>query len=132
MSVDADDPRFRPFFDAARDGRLAFPWCPACERFHWYPMPRCPHCRAGEVAWRDVDGAARLYSWSVVRHGFDEAWAAHLPYIVALVDIEAVPGIRLITNLVETAPDALAIDLPLAAVLPPADSADARVLFRPR
>ena len=130
MSKAQGGPLFRSFFVAARAGSLAFPWCGACERFHWYPMPRCPHCRGAGIEWRPVVGTAKVYSWSVVRHGFDAAWAERLPYIVALLEFADAPGVRLITNLVDIDPEAVEMGMPVTPILPIEDGDDPRVLFR--
>jgi uncharacterized OB-fold protein len=129
--VQANQPEFEAFFDAARRGRLSFPRCRACGRFHWYPMKRCPHCRSEAVEWTPVSGRGTLYSWTVVRHPFDDAKAHDLPYIVALVEFPDAPGIRLVTNLVGIDPAAPSIGMPLDAVYPAADETPPLVRFRP-
>lgn len=93
-------PEFVSFFENAARGRLAFPFCRGCGRFHWYPMPRCPHCRGKDVEWRQVEGRGRLASFTSVLHPFDKSRAHNLPYVVALVQFADAPGITLVTNIV--------------------------------
>lgn len=121
------DPGFAGHFAGLREGALRFPYCAACARFHWYPMPRCPHCRAPSWSWRAVAGRAELYSWTVVRHPFDPAFAAELPYVVALVTFADAPEVRLVTNLVGVEAARIAIGM---AVDPVFDRAGSRVQFR--
>lgn len=92
-------PEFAGFFENAARGRLAFPWCRDCRRFHWYPMPRCPHCRGKAIEWRAVEGRGRLSSFTRVLHAFDKSRADKLPYVVALVEFADAPGVTLVTNL---------------------------------
>ncbi len=92
-------PEFRGFFENAKAGRLAFPKCGSCGRFHWYPMPRCPQCRSADVAWQPVAGRGEIFSFTEVRHAFDKSRMGRLPYIVALVTFGDAPGVRLITNI---------------------------------
>lgn len=93
-------PEFDGFRANASLGRLAFPCCRVCDRFHWYPMPRCPHCRSSEIAWKAVDGRGQVFSYTAVRHAFDKSRRDRLPYIVALITFADAPGVRLITNIV--------------------------------
>jgi uncharacterized OB-fold protein len=124
-------PEFRPFFEHLKAGRLAFPYCEDCGRYHWYPMPRCPHCRGVEIAWRAVEGPAEVYTWTVVRHAFDPALADELPYVVALVVFAEAPGVRLLTNLVEVEPADIAIAMAVAPIFPEPSEPSPRVTFRP-
>jgi uncharacterized OB-fold protein len=120
-------PEHAGFMASFRQGRLAFPRCRDCGRCHWYPMPRCPHCRSSSLDWHPVAGPGRVYSFTIVRHAFEEKWRPELPYIVALVEFADAPGVRLITNLVGIAPDAVAIGLDVV----PDFTAGDRLIFRP-
>lgn len=93
-------PEFTGFFENAAQRRLAFPCCRGCGRFHWYPMPRCPHCRGKEIEWRQIEGRGRLLSFTRVMHAFDKLRAHDLPYVVALVQFPDAPEVTLVTNVV--------------------------------
>ena len=93
-------PEFAEFFRHLQQGRLAFPRCEDCGRFHWYPMPRCPHCRSAAIRWQTVLGRGAVYTFTSVRHAFDKSRRDSLPYTVALVEFAEAPGIRLVTNIV--------------------------------
>ncbi len=122
---------FLPHFDGLAQGKIQFPYCSDCSRFHWYPMPRCPHCRSSAILWKAVAGGARLYSWTVVRHAFQPSLEDQLPYVVALVTFDDAPGVRLITNLVRAEPDALRCDMALRPVFDNPPDARPKVRFRP-
>lgn len=94
-------PEFAGFFEKAATGRLAFPYCRSCCKFHWYPMPRCPHCRSQDIEWRDVAGRGEIVTFTRVMHLFDKSRAGKLPYVVALVRFADAPGINLVTNIVD-------------------------------
>ena len=123
-------PEFSGFAAAARKGRLAFPKCARCGRFHWYPMPRCPHCRSADIEWQPVSGPAQVFSFTIVRYPFDKRRADALPYVVALVTFADAPGVRLITNIV--GPDSLdvAIGDDVEPQFAPGDPVGAVVSFR--
>lgn len=124
-------PEFAGFFENAREGRLAFPHCPACDRFHWYPMPRCPHCQNAGWLWRPVSGPGEIHTFTSVRHAFDKSWGDRLPYTVALVTIADAPGVRLITNIVDAAPSDLRIGDPVEPIFPAPHGPMDLIVFRP-
>ena len=128
---------FSGFFENAAQGRLCFPHCATCNRFHWYPMPLCPHCRNRDVRWQEIPGRGDLFSWTVVRHPFDPRLAELVPYVVGLVTFAQAPGIRLVTTIVDAAPAILRIGMavepvfhatPLRAAFPDSGS---QLCFRP-
>ncbi len=125
------NPEFGGFEALLARGRIGFPRCLGCGRFHWYPMKRCPHCRSRELEWHPVSGEGRLYSWSVVHHRFDPELPLAPPYVVALVEFDDAPGVRLVTNLEEADPSRLAIGMRLEPFIEQGvGGAPPRVFFR--
>ena len=99
----------RPYWDALEQGHLVVQHCAAGHA--WLPARRhCPTCLADAAGWRRASGRGRLVSWVVYHTAYHEAFAARLPYNVALVELEEGP--RLITNIVY-ANDALRGDAPV-------------------
>lgn len=94
------DPDSTPYWSALAQNRLVLPRCARCDRSWSPPSPRCPHCGAEEHAWREVDGRGRVYSWAVVRRPMDEAFAADVPYTIAVVELTGADGARLVGRLV--------------------------------
>jgi uncharacterized OB-fold protein len=129
--IDTLPKEFRGHFEAIADGSLRFPYCESCGRFHWYPMPRCPHCQSGALVWRKLSGRGTLYSWTVVRHAFDRTLRDAIPYIVALVTFDDAPGVRLVTNLIDAAPESIRIGMPLQPVFRNPPGKRPQVVFRP-
>lgn len=108
--ADRNDPLSGPFWRAADEGRLAMPWCESCDRVVWYPQPACPDC-GEEPAWRTLRGRAQLLAWTVVRKPVNPMFQP--VYMPALVVPEEAPGARLVTQLVDCAPEGLQCDMPL-------------------
>jgi uncharacterized protein len=134
---DVEDPLTAEFFAAAARHELSIPRCAACDRFVWYPEPVCPGC-GGELTWTVTSGDARLFSWAVVQRPFLPAFAEMVPFVTALVSLEAAPEVRIVTYIVDADPEALAADLPLAVTFRDLafptvpDQAVAVPMFRPR
>ena len=97
------------FWDGLKEHRLLIQRCTECAALRHPPRPMCPRCNS--LSWDTIDasGRGRVFSFVMPRHPqypwFDE------DYIVALVELDE--GVRLVTNLVGTTPDAVSIDLPV-------------------
>ena len=56
----------RPFWNAAREGRLLFGRCGGCGKAYYYPRPFCPHCWSEDVVLEQASGRGTLYTFSTV------------------------------------------------------------------
>jgi uncharacterized OB-fold protein len=119
----------RPFWDAARDGRLLIRRCRACGRAHHYPRPFCPHCWSEEVEWTEASGRATLYTWSVVFANDLAPFNERLPYVAAVVDLEE--GVRLMTNVEGCPPEDLSVGMDLVVDYRPLTDEITAPVFRP-
>jgi hypothetical protein len=106
------NPTVQPFFDAARERRLALPRCPR-DGFFFYPRSRCPRCLGADWEWRDASGRGSVHSFTVDRVGHLQGLAHAVPYAIAIVELEEGP--RLTARLVDCDPDALAVGMPVEA-----------------
>ena len=117
----ADDGRIpsyvRPFFEGLEKGIVSFPRCGECAGFHWYPMPRCPKCLSGHIEWVEVDPRGRIFTHTSVHHAFSRHRADKVPYEVALVELPAAPGIRLVAEIVGEQRVPLSIGMEVSAVI---------------
>ena len=89
-----------PFWSGLADGVLRTTHCKACGEMSFPPKPICPSCWTGEVEWRDIPAAGKLYSWTRI-HAGPAAFADELPYAVGVVDLGC--GLRLACRLHEEA-----------------------------
>jgi uncharacterized OB-fold protein len=106
----------RPFWEAAARGELVLPRCAGCGAWVWYPKPRCPGCGGETLPWSAASGRATLFSWAVVRRALVPAFAAEVPYVPGLVALAEDPAVRLVTRLVDCAPEALRVGMPVRVV----------------
>lgn len=95
------------FWDGAAQHRLLVQRCAACATFRHPPRPMCPTCNS--VEWEAVESSGRgtVYSFVIPRHP-PLPWFED-PYIVALVELEE--GTRLVTNVVDAAPEDVTIGM---------------------
>ena len=119
----------RPYWDAAREGRLLIAKCADCSRVHHYPRPFCPFCWSENVEAREASGRGTLYTYSTVYVNDLHPFKSRLPYIAAMVELDEGP--RLMTNIEGVAPEDLEVGMAVEVFFRPiTDGIDATV-FRP-
>ena len=118
----AVNPETKPFWDAAREGRLLVPFCAACGRAHWYPRAICPFCASDKVEWREASGKGTIYTFSVMRRVKE-------PYAIAHVTLAEGP--TMLTNIVNCDFDKLHIGQPVAVVFQETEGGPPVPMFKP-
>lgn len=101
------------YWDAAREGRLELQKCKACDLYQYPPDVACVHCQGTDLVPTAVSGRGTLYSYTTVDRAFHAGFADKLPYVLALVELDEQPGLRLLTNIVEADPGQLKMQMPL-------------------
>jgi uncharacterized protein len=101
-------PESLPFWEGAKHKHLLLPRCHACGRFWFPPSQRCRHCLAVDFSWIEAAGTGRIYSFVTYHRFYHPAFEAAVPYVVAIVELDE--GVRLLTNIVGTAPQDMRCD----------------------
>ena len=111
-------PRLTPdneaFWTSGADGVLRFQKCTTCGFFVHPPGPLCPTCRTRTLVRTAVSGRATVATYTI-NH---QPWIPGLdpPYVVAIVEIDEQPSVRLMTNGVGCAPDDVYVGMPVRVV----------------
>ena len=105
-----------PFWVAAADHRLTCPRCAACATMRMPPSPFCPRCRSQNIEWVDLSGRGTVWSFTIARHALIPELADCLPFVVAVVDLEGAPGVRLVANVIDTEVEDVHVGMPLEVV----------------
>jgi hypothetical protein len=121
-------PETEVFWDATAEGRLLLPRCRACGYTIWYPRAMCPSCASTDIEWVDASGRGFVYSFTVVRRG-EGAYRESTPYVLAYVELEEGP--RMLTNVVDCAPDGVRIGQPVEVAFHDTGEGHALPRFRP-
>lgn len=104
-----DSNRF--FWTSGEDGKLRFLKCDDCANLIHPPVPICGKCLSRRQSVTEVSGRATLAAVTV-NH---QQWLPMIepPYVIALVEIDEQPDVRLTTNIVGCNEDELRIGMPL-------------------
>lgn len=104
----------RFYWEAAREGRLVVQRCSSCRRYLFPPSVACPRCLTDTLVPTPVSGRGRVHAFTVARQAFDPSF--DVPYVLALVELEEDPEVRILTNLVESDPGAVRGGAPVQVV----------------
>jgi uncharacterized OB-fold protein len=108
-------PRVNPqtefFWTSGKDGVLRFLCCTTCGYFVHPPSPICPRCFTKTLEPKAVSGKATVATFTINIQpwipGFDP------PYVIAIVEIDEQPSVRLMTNIVGCPPEEVRIGMPV-------------------
>jgi uncharacterized OB-fold protein len=115
------------FYAFLARGELRVQRCESCGQWRHPPRHRCAACGSAAVAWAPASGRGRVFSWTVTHRPVDPAFTP--PY--AIVVVELAEGPRLVGNVREIEPEALALDLPVVVEIEPVSDTVGLLWFRP-
>jgi uncharacterized OB-fold protein len=107
------DPETSFFWDATRRGELHILRCRRCGTYIHLPRPACRTCGSTDLGPERVSGRGVVHSFTVTHFplpGYEP------PFAVVLVELEEQQGLRLVSNLVDVAPDDVRIGMEVEVV----------------
>ncbi len=116
------------FFWTSADGRLRMLRCADCG-FVTHPLgPVCRRCGSTSIAPDELSGRGVVYTFTVNQQPWSERLAE--PYVIAIVELDDQPGLRILSNIVDCDADAVSIGMPVEVTFAPVEDV-ALPLFRP-
>ncbi len=117
-----ESPDNKPFWDAAREGKLLVARCNDTARFFMYPRRVSPFTLSNNVEMVEAKGTGEIYSYSIAR--------GKEPFCVAYVRLDEGP--IMLTNIVDTDLDALEVGQRVRVVFVASENSGAPVpMFTP-
>lgn len=115
------------WWDVVDKGEIPIQKCGDCGALHHPPRPMCNQCQGTSMDWVPACGVGKVYTYTIMHHpqfpGFE------YPFIAALVELEE--GTRLVSNVVDVAPEDMYIGMPVEAFVEQVDDEMKMPLFRP-
>ena len=98
----------RAFWTGGAEGKLNMMKCGDCGAFTHPPRRICRHCQSEAMAPVAVAGTGKIASYTINY----QAWRPGLevPFVIARVALDDVPGVLLTTNVVNCDPDSVDFD----------------------
>ena len=123
------DPVEQEFWRRCQGGRLHFQRCSSCGTWRHLPRYMCAHCSSPDFRWEPSSGKGKLFSWTVTHQALHPAFAAEIPFVAAVVELEE--GVRMATRLIDCPLSEIALDLPLELTFEMLDDDFRLPVFRP-
>ncbi len=108
------DEESRGYWEALARHELYFQRCRNCGTKRFYPRAVCTNCLSSAVEWVRASGRGTVYSFTVTHQNQSPGFREELPYVLAIVELDE--GVRLTTNIVVGAVDAVRIGMPVEVV----------------
>lgn len=107
----------RPFWQGGANGQLLIHYCPQCQRYFHPPGPVCPGCGGDQVSPRAVSGRGTIATFTINHQKWNPN--VQVPYVIAMIELEEQPGLRLVSNIIGTAPEDIRIGQAVEVVFEP-------------
>ncbi len=107
-------PETEVYWQGCRKHELLLQRCTRCSEFQFYPRIICTNCSSENLEWVKASGLGKILTFTVVRRAVSEAYAADVPYVVALIRLDEGP--TMMSNVVQCTPESLEIGSPVQVV----------------
>jgi len=123
------DEESRPFWEALQRHELYIQKCRDCGDLRYHPRALCTNCLSSRTEWLRTKGTGKVYTFTVTNQNQAPGFRESLPYVMAWVELDE--GVKLLTNIVDCAPQEVRIDMPVEAVFEDVTPEVTLVKFRP-
>ena len=89
----------KPFWVAAKYGRLELQSCQDCGHFQHPPYPTCLNCMSINLKFEPVGGSGTIYAYTFMHHTGDKRFASAVPYASIVAELDEAPGALMAGNL---------------------------------
>jgi len=105
------------FYGFCKQQELRFQKCGGCGAWRHVPRELCARCGSWDWSWERSSGCGRVFTWTVVGRALHPAFAGAEPYACTVVEMDE--GVRLLSEVVDVAPDDLEIDMAVEVFFDP-------------
>ena len=105
----------RPFWTAAKEGRLVMQKCTKCATVNFHPKPWCIECGCRDLKWTDIKPEGTVYSFTVsytIAMNY-QGWEDELPVLFCLIDLD--DGARMYAQVTHSNPEDIHIGMRVKA-----------------
>lgn len=105
-------PEMRPFFEAAREHKLAVQKCDKCDKLRFPAAPLCLACDSDQASWVPVSGRGEVFSFTIMHRAYHPA--LKVPYTLAVIELKE--GVKMTSNVVDIEPSKVKCGMPVEVV----------------
>ena len=119
----------RPFWEAAKEGKLLVQRCCNCGERIFYPRNICTNCMSSNLEWVQVEGRGKVHTFTIVHYPPFPSFQNDVPYVLAVIELKEGP--RMLTNIVECSTEKVNIGMEVEVVFDHVTKEIAIPEFRP-
>jgi uncharacterized OB-fold protein len=101
----------RPFWEYCRKHELRMQKCRQCGHIRYPISFVCPQCSSIEAEWTLLSGKGSIYSFTVYRVAYHEAFKGDIPYVVAIIQLDEGP--RMESNIIGCRVEDVRVEMPV-------------------
>ena len=120
-----------PFWEGSAQGQLVIQSCNACGHLQHAPEPVCSACLSFDLGSAAVSGKGTVYTYCIATQAFHPWFADKLPFVIAVVELDEQPGLKMITNIVDVDPDSVSVGDRVEVTFSPLGEGFMLPVFRP-
>ena len=107
-----------PYWDGADRHELILQKCNSCQEYSHPPGPSCAKCGSTELRWESQGSeiSGKVYSYIISYRPFLPGFQDEVPLIVAIVEIDKLPNVRLIGNVLQCSTEDIQIGMPVKMI----------------
>ena len=87
-------------------------------------------CYSFNLEWAPVSGRGTVFTYTIVHHG-PGILKEYVPFNIASVELEGTGGARIVTNVIDIAPDQIKVEMPVEVTWEEAVNGTTIPRFRP-
>ena len=99
----------RAFWTGGQRGELLIYRCQDCGYYVHPPVRFCPRCESRDVDAEPVSGRGSVASFTVNHQKWEPE--LNVPYVLALIELDEQPDVRLVTNIINCPPESVRIGM---------------------
>ncbi|MGO9060869.1 MAG: Zn-ribbon domain-containing OB-fold protein [Candidatus Binataceae bacterium] len=102
-------PELKPFFDAAREHKLAVQKCDKCGKLRFPAAALCLACDSDKASWVPVSGRGEVFSFTIMHRAYHPA--IKVPYTLAVIELKE--GVKITSNVIDIEPSKVKCGMPV-------------------
>ncbi len=104
----------KSYWEGCKRRQLLLPKCRACGKMFFFPHDFCPQCLSEDIEWIQASGRGKVHTFSVIERPPSAPFAEDVPYVVAIIELDEGP--RMMSNIVDIAPEHVRVDMDVKVV----------------
>jgi uncharacterized OB-fold protein len=105
------------FYAWCNKGELRFQRCSDCGAWRHVPREMCAECSSMKWTWERSTGSGHIFTWTVTAMPLHPGFKGATPYAPVVVELDE--GVRLVSEMIDVAPDDLRIGMPVQVAFEP-------------